>query len=112
MYRDLGTGNKVFFTCKMKVDEKNLNNVTIENSVIIQTGFFLNLLKPFLLPLINKKFDVMWKEDLEMLQQRFLLGDGKKVLCIDHCPKLYREFNKFPDITSPKHFDKIVIVKE
>ena len=112
VYRDISSGNKVFFSCRMLVDKDKPNRVTIENSLNIQIGSFLNIFRPLLLILINKKFDVMWKEDLEMLEQRFLLGDGEQKLCIDQCPKLYREFGKFPEITLPVKFDKVVRVDD
>jgi len=99
IYLDLASKNVFFFRCSMT---NKGENVKIIHEVNIPVSNFLYIFRKILLIIINKKFDVMWHEDKEMLNQLYLKKDFKNIQCFAKNYNLENIFYKEFD----KHFDQ------
>ena len=100
IYLDLQSKKLFYFKCYMENDG---DQVTIYNEIIFKVSKFVYLFKKPLLWIINKKFDVMWNEDKEMLTQLYHETSYQDLKCVPPSFNLsnffLRDFdNKFKNI--------------
>tara|TARA_B100000575_G_C23141820_1_gene664668 strand:- start:1068 stop:1562 length:495 start_codon:yes stop_codon:yes gene_type:complete len=91
IYLDIKSKKKFYFKCYMKNVE---DEVTIYNEVVLQVSNLMYFFKKPLLWMINKKFDVMWKEDKEMLTQLYLEDNYQDLKCVPPQFNLDSLFNR------------------
>ena len=92
IYYDINSKKKVYFKCYMVIED-NYNEVSIKNDSVIEVSNFLYFFRKPILWLVNKKFEVMWNEDKEMLEQRFKETDYQNIQCMPHNFNLNKLFN-------------------
>jgi len=81
IYYDVNSKKTVYFKCYM-VLEDNDNKISIKNDVVMEVSDFMYLFRKPLLWIVNKKFDFMWQEDKEMLEQLFKELDYQNIQCM------------------------------
>ena len=95
-YINLKNKSITYFECRIK---KEKESISIINSFSIPINNILYFFKNIIGPIINKKMDVMWKEDEEMLNSRNKNNEKDSIYCL---PKTFNleeikenNFNKF-----------------
>jgi hypothetical protein len=99
IYIDIKSKKIVYLKCEM---ENTGNNITINNDTVIEISKFMYLFRKPLLWIINKKMDIMWNEDKEMLQQLFIKKDYQNIHCVPQSFNL----NNFLDNKFDQQFKK------
>lgn len=95
-YINLKNKSITYLKCYLK--EEN-SSIAIYNDFSLPVSNFIFLLRKLIVPLINIKLDVMWKEDEEMLNLRDRDNEQDSIYCV---PKTFNleeikenNFNKF-----------------
>ena len=99
IYFDLNSKNVFFFQCSMK---NNQNNIEIINDLSIPVSNLFYFFRKPLLWMLNKKLDIMWHEDKEMMSQLYDKQDHENVQCFAKSYNLENIFDK----EFEKHFNK------
>ena len=99
IYLDLKSKHRFLLKCSM---ENNADDCEITNEVIIPISNFLYLFKQPICWIINKKMDIMWKEDREIMATQYLHPEHENIQCV---PKYYNLENIFQN-TYNKDFEK------